>query len=157
MFLFADTFLGTTSQFLSFISPLQPIFKSLGLADSSSEISKWSPVLSLKTVLGGWGFVTLMGIGAYTASSLAGTRNVVPGLLATAASDAPSIILSKTHPVVQPILAGVLLWFGSRVALGCTSGHGISGFSLLSVNSVVAVASMFGAGIAAAQVLENFV
>lgn len=157
MVLFADTFLGTTSQFLSLIAPLQPIFRALGLADSKSEISKWSPIASAKTIVGGWGFVGMMAAGAYFSSTLSGTRNIVPGLLAEGVTAAPSLILDKAHPLIQPLVAGALLWFGSRTALGCTSGHGISGFSLLSVNSLVAVASMFGSGIAAAQILKNYV
>jgi uncharacterized membrane protein YedE/YeeE len=35
---------------------------------------------------------------------------------------------------------------GSRMAGGCPSGHGISGMSLLSISSVVTIASAFGAG-----------
>jgi hypothetical protein len=41
---------------------------------------------------------------------------------------------------LHPLLAfggGASLVFGSRCAGGCTSGHGISGFSLLSAASVV--------------------
>jgi hypothetical protein len=123
MLLFADTFLGTTSQFLSVISPLAPIFKALGLADDKSEISKWAPIFSLKTIVGGWGFVGMMAAGAFASSSLSGTRHLVSGLVSSAANaDTPSVILNKANPMIQPLLAGVLLWFGSRTALGCTSG-----------------------------------
>jgi uncharacterized membrane protein YedE/YeeE len=38
--------------------------------------------------------------------------------------------------------------FGARIAGGCTSGHGISGMSLLSVASIISVCAMFGGGIA---------
>jgi uncharacterized membrane protein YedE/YeeE len=47
---------------------------------------------------------------------------------------------------VQPLMAtagGVLMVIGSRMAGGCTSGHGISGISLLSVSSMVTIASTF--------------
>jgi uncharacterized membrane protein YedE/YeeE len=44
------------------------------------------------------------------------------------------------------IVGGVALVFGSRVAGGCTSGHGISGMSQLSISSIVTVAAMFGSG-----------
>lgn len=155
MVLFADTFLGTTTQFLSFISPLAPIFKRLGLVDEKSEVSKFTPVFSLKTLWGGWGFIAMMAAGAYASSSLSATRHVVPGLLSSAPT-APSLILNKANPLIQPVLAGLLMWFGSRTALGCTSGNGLSGFSLLSVNALVAVAGMFGAGIATAQIAKTF-
>ncbi|PHH62650.1 hypothetical protein CDD81_6796 [Ophiocordyceps australis] len=49
-------------------------------------------------------------------------------------------------PHVSPTMAttgGVLMAIGSRMAGGCTSGHGISGISLLSVSSMVSIASMF--------------
>jgi len=51
------------------------------------------------------------------------------------------------------MLGGVLLVFGGRVAGGCTSGHGISGMSMLSTASVISVASMFGAGVLVAKIL----
>ncbi|KAH8681477.1 hypothetical protein BX600DRAFT_544031 [Xylariales sp. PMI_506] len=56
------------------------------------------------------------------------------------------------HPAMS-VLGGVLLAVGSRMAGGCTSGHGISGISLQSVSSFVTVAAMFAGGIAAARIL----
>ncbi|GJN69611.1 hypothetical protein PLICBS_003660 [Purpureocillium lilacinum] len=49
-------------------------------------------------------------------------------------------------PPLRAVLGGVLMGVGSRLAGGCTSGHGISGMSLLSASSVVTIASTFGAG-----------
>lgn len=43
--------------------------------------------------------------------------------------------------------------FGSRLAGGCTSGHGISGMSQLSISSVISVAAMFAGGIGLTAVL----
>lgn len=43
---------------------------------------------------------------------------------------------------------GALMILGARTALGCTCGHGISGFSELSINSIFAACAIFGAGIA---------
>lgn len=48
---------------------------------------------------------------------------------------------------------GILLAVGSRMAGGCTSGHGISGVSLLSVSSYVTVAAMFTGAIGTALAL----
>ncbi|KAI9351417.1 hypothetical protein BDR26DRAFT_427752 [Obelidium mucronatum] len=45
---------------------------------------------------------------------------------------------------------GVLLVYGSRVAGGCTSGHGLSGLAQLGVASLVTIAAMFAAGTAVA-------
>lgn len=46
----------------------------------------------------------------------------------------------------RSVLGGFLMVLGARMSGGCTSGHGISGLSLLSVSSVVTVAAVFGAG-----------
>ena len=48
---------------------------------------------------------------------------------------------------------GVLMAFGSRLAGGCTSGHGISGTMQLSVGSWLAAIFMFLVGIATAMLL----
>jgi uncharacterized membrane protein YedE/YeeE len=55
---------------------------------------------------------------------------------------------------MRALLGGVLLTFGSRVAGGCTSGHGISGMSLLSLSSFVSVGAMFAGGMGLAAVLK---
>ena len=49
-----------------------------------------------------------------------------------------------TVPVA--IVGGIILLFGSRMGQGCTSGHGISGFSMLGTHSVIATCTMFGGG-----------
>jgi uncharacterized membrane protein YedE/YeeE len=54
---------------------------------------------------------------------------------------------------LQAVLGGVLLTFGARIAGGCTSGHGISGMSQLSISSLVSVAAMFGGGMGLAALL----
>eukprot|EP00045_Choanoeca_perplexa_P019448 m.2884 g.2884 ORF g.2884 m.2884 type:complete len:385 (-) comp4169_c0_seq1:93-1247(-) len=54
-------------------------------------------------------------------------------------------------PGVSPtagVIGGILMLFGSRLAGGCTSGHGLSGMGLLATSSFVAVATMFGGGMA---------
>lgn len=51
------------------------------------------------------------------------------------------------------LTAGILMGLGARMAGGCTSGHVISGVSLLNPASLVAGALFFGGGIAAVQLL----
>lgn len=54
-----------------------------------------------------------------------------------------------TKVEVSPLSAGLggfLMILGSRMAGGCTSGHGISGISLLSVSSFLTVGACFLAG-----------
>jgi uncharacterized membrane protein YedE/YeeE len=54
----------------------------------------------------------------------------------------------------RAILGGITLIVGSRVAGGCTSGHGISGMSMLSVASFVTVGGMFAGGMGSAAALR---
>ncbi|TRX90157.1 hypothetical protein FHL15_008885 [Xylaria flabelliformis] len=60
-------------------------------------------------------------------------------LLAPLPQMPPAVDINTTRLV----LGGVLLAIGSRMGGGCTSGHGITGISLLSVSSFVTVAAMF--------------
>ena len=53
------------------------------------------------------------------------------------------------------LLGGFASIFGARMAGGCTSGHGISGMSTLSVSSFVTMAAMFGGGIVARILLDR--
>jgi len=57
--------------------------------------------------------------------------------------------------VLRAVIGGVLLTFGSRIAGGCTSGHGISGMSQLSISSIVTVAAIFGGGMGLAALLAK--
>lgn len=63
----------------------------------------------------------------------------------------------SAYPVTsgKAVLGGLLMAFGSRVAGGCTSGHGISGMATLSISSIASVASMFGGGIALSLALKG--
>jgi hypothetical protein len=57
---------------------------------------------------------------------------------------------------VSPLFAlsgGFLMALGSRIAGGCTSGHGISGISLLSISSLVTIGTAFAVGISVAKCL----
>jgi hypothetical protein len=53
----------------------------------------------------------------------------------------------------RAVVGGAIVVFGSRLAGGCTSGHGISGMSQLSISSIISVVAMFGGGIAFAHFL----
>ncbi|KAJ4528215.1 hypothetical protein HRR83_000966 [Exophiala dermatitidis] len=62
-------------------------------------------------------------------------------------------VIAESGPAVSTpaaIVGGFAMIFGARLAGGCTSGHGISGISTMSVSSFVTVASMFAGGIATA-------
>lgn len=55
-------------------------------------------------------------------------------------------------PLAWSVLAfgGVLVGFGTRMAGGCTSGHGLCGVSRFQPGSLLATAAFFGAGIVVA-------
>lgn len=53
----------------------------------------------------------------------------------------------------RAVFGGAVMIFGSRLAGGCTSGHGISGMSQLSLSSIVSVAAMFAGGMGLAAIL----
>jgi hypothetical protein len=62
-------------------------------------------------------------------------------------------------PVVSAVLllgSGVLIGFGTRMAGGCTSGHGLCGVSRFQPGSILATASFFGVGIILSLVIGRF-
>lgn len=59
-------------------------------------------------------------------------------------SIAGSSVLAQTALLV---IAGIAMGFGARTAGGCTSGHGMSGISLLSPASIVATATFFATAV----------
>jgi uncharacterized membrane protein YedE/YeeE len=87
-----------------------------------------------------------------------GSRPNIKGTAFAVGTMLGSFMLSKLVAIPSPpgkavevgalraIVGGVALVFGSRVAGGCTSGHGISGMSQLSISSIVTVAAVFGSG-----------
>jgi len=54
------------------------------------------------------------------------------------------------------LLGGVLVGFGTRMASGCTSGHGLCGVSRFQPGSLAATAAFFGVGIAVSFILGGF-
>ncbi|KAI1635592.1 hypothetical protein F4809DRAFT_613275 [Biscogniauxia mediterranea] len=67
---------------------------------------------------------------------------------------AASTATTSSSSGMKSLIGGVLLAVGSRIAGGCTSGHGISGISLFSVSSFVTVAAMFVGGMGIATLLK---
>lgn len=61
----------------------------------------------------------------------------------------PPLLVENSSQVsdIKALVGGFLSIFGARLAGGCTSGHGISGMSMLSTSSVISVICMFGGGI----------
>jgi uncharacterized membrane protein YedE/YeeE len=53
------------------------------------------------------------------------------------------------------VLGGLAVGLGTRLANGCTSGHGVCGISRFSVRGIVATLAYLGAGFAAMAVLRH--
>jgi len=56
-----------------------------------------------------------------------------------------NILISNS--LILLIIAGALVGFGTRLSSGCTSGHGISGISRLSLRSMIATITFMLVGI----------
>jgi uncharacterized membrane protein YedE/YeeE len=54
------------------------------------------------------------------------------------------------------VVAGLLAGFGTTMAGGCTSGHGVCGLARLSLRSLVAVAVFLGCAFATVYVVRHF-
>jgi uncharacterized protein len=65
---------------------------------------------------------------------------------------------ADTHltPVLWPlVIGGLLVGLGTRLANGCTSGHGVCGISRLSLRGIVATAFYVGAGVVTVALLRH--
>lgn len=97
------------------------------------------------------GIILVFGIilGAFISALLSESFNLtaVPNMWATEISD--SVVLR----FFVAVIGGIFLGIGSRWANGCTSGHSISGTSLLSIISWVASIAFFIGGITVALLI----
>jgi hypothetical protein len=79
------------------------------------------------------------------------------GYVAFALSSRRLAALTAHEPLVLAlvlVLGGICVGFGTRMAGGCTSGHGLCGASRFQPGSLLATAAFFGAGIATAFTLS---
>lgn len=81
----------------------------------------------------------------------------------------PALLLlsqGRTVPALQPetgittnwtviVIGGLLVGIGTRLANGCTSGHGVCGLSRFSLRGIVATLVYLAAGVAAMAVLRH--
>jgi len=78
---------------------------------------------------------------------------VTAGCLAAAVGAAPAA--ASGPPVGVLVVAGGLVGVGTRLARGCTSGHGVCGLSRFSVRSLVAVVAFMATGAATVFVVSR--
>jgi uncharacterized membrane protein YedE/YeeE len=75
----------------------------------------------------------------------------VPGLIALWTAPATHL----TGNLVVVVLAGLSVGVGTRLANGCTSGHGVCGISRLSPRGIVATLFYIGAGVATVALFRH--
>jgi len=68
---------------------------------------------------------------------------------------APDTQTHLTHNLGLVVIAGLLVGLGTRIANGCTSGHGVCGISRFSLRGIVATLVYIAAGIATVAVLRQ--
>jgi len=68
---------------------------------------------------------------------------IVPALMTMIAGTRPTYL---TDNLLLVTIAGLFVGIGTRVANGCTSGHGVCGISRLSLRGIVATVFYIGAG-----------
>lgn len=118
--------------------------KTLGVSSAYSDVAAHVRSLLKGEGLGSAGFGNIVfAVGVGLGAKLVSSR--VPVL------DGPGMGLS----VPVALAGGFMTIFGARMAGGCTSGHGISGMSTLSLSSFVTVVGMFGAGIIVRMLLNG--
>jgi len=77
----------------------------------------------------------------------------IGALLVAAFVRSPQIAITTSVPLL--VVAGLLVGFGTRLANGCTSGHGVCGVGRLSKRSLVATATFMTAAIATVFVVRH--
>src|SRR6056297_625382 len=108
----------------------------------------------IKTPKVDWGWMLVIGIvvGSFISSNLSGSFEfiIIPKLWTDLVS------ASLFTRILVAIFGGMVMGFGARLAGGCTSGHGISGASQLSIISWVAAICFFIGGILSAGIIFGF-
>ena len=143
---FSDKLLGASTSYVKTSGMVAKIFNKEKVEKNEYYSSKIPKI--------DWGWMLVFGvvIGAFISSRLSGTFEVVlvPDLWATEISE--SIFLR----VLVAMFGGIVMGVGARWAGGCTSGHGISGASQLSLLSWIAAICFFIGGIIAAGLVFGF-
>ncbi len=111
-------------------TPVKPLTRSV-----SPNRSPWTAhlVFLIMLVLGGM-------LGAYLRGDL--------HIQATLGELHTSLFGSGIGSLMMLFFGGIMVGFGTQMAGGCTSGHGLSGFSRLAPASIIATITFFGTAIA---------
>ena len=139
---------------LSFIISKKPLGTSTSYARASSRLGavfvgnkvyEWKYYQQYKPVLE-WQIMLVIGIiiGSFISAVLSGQFNLAFIPLTDFESLLNQNILGR---IFSAFAGGILLGFGSRLAGGCTSGHGISGTLQLSIASWISLIAFFVGGV----------
>lgn len=90
-------------------------------------------------------FFTGIALGGLASALLAGT--FAPTLLDVGPAFASTFGDSAAGTIAVLTTGGVLVGFGTRMAAGCTSGHGLCGVARLQPGSLLATCAFFGTGV----------
>jgi hypothetical protein len=142
-----DEPLGLSYALVAAVSPLYYPLVFSGILPQTSEVSRALPNAFKKFVM-----LCAAVYASYVASNSDGTYGTRPGL--TSGKDLPFVTPMIGDAETQAFIGGVLLWLGARIQGGCTSGHGISGFSFLKKMSLLAVIAMFSSAIITANLIK---
>jgi hypothetical protein len=96
-------------------------------------------------------FLVCLALGGFIAARLHGRHDVTP--LLSGAGFARLTHHSPAAGVALLALGGALVGFGTRMAGGCTSGHGMCGVSRWQKGSLLATVAFFGTGVVTAFAL----
>ncbi len=109
-----------------------------------------APSLSERaTTLSHVGFLVSLVLGGLLANVLFGETSLTFGLHGEKLN---RLFSGAVLPVVL-VVGGLLVGFGTRMAGGCTSGHGLCGVSRLERGSLLSTMAFFGAGIGVSLLL----
>lgn len=115
----------------------------LGVSSVYEDFGDWLAYLSGKTTKrpGVQSFLFALGV-------MAGARATAIAfpVYATAAQESQTSAITSSIVPATAALGGFAMALGARLAGGCTSGHGISGMSLMSFSSMITIAATFFAG-----------
>ena len=141
--LVADKFIGASTTFATSAGMIEKLFAPEHVA-ALAYFKKHLPKID-------WQFMFVVGIviGAFLSSITSGSFKLqgAPDMWAKRFGSDPL----KRGGVA--FVGGFIALFGARLAGGCPSGHGLSGFMQLSISSFISVACFFVGGIVIANML----
>jgi uncharacterized membrane protein YedE/YeeE len=97
-------------------------------------------------------FLLAVGVGGFLVAWLAGSAPL--SLHWTLGPEFERLFGSGVGGWVALVGGGILVGFGTRMAGGCTSGHGLTGTARFELPSIAATAAFFGSGVLLSFVLE---